>query len=82
MRRHHRVVMGMRRDPHAGKTPGLGCGCALCKEPMPLVAQLNPIQGQMARDRFESERAAWNAEGGMPAPENRARAPGRDTRTL
>ena len=49
---------------------------------MPLVVQLNPIQGQMLRDRFESERAAWNAEVGMPAPQDGARAPGRDTRTL
>lgn len=23
----------MRPDPHAGKLPGLGCGCDLCKQP-------------------------------------------------
>ena len=78
MRRHHRAYLEMREDPHAGKVPGLGCGCALCKQAIPFAAPMSVIEAQMAQDRYVSERAAWNAEIGMPTPDNRARAPRRE----
>jgi hypothetical protein len=30
-----------RRNTHAGYVPGQGCGCALCREPLPEVKTLS-----------------------------------------
>ncbi len=47
----------MRPDPHAGKTPGLGCGCKLCQQPLPEVTPPNALEAAMRSHYFENGRA-------------------------
>jgi len=54
--------------PAAAYVPGLPCGpqCTVCRQPVPMVEMLNPLEAQAKRDLYESRRPLWREVNQIP----------------
>lgn len=48
-------------------TPGRGCGCSRCKQPVPYVEVQTPEQAAAKQSAYQVQRAAWRATHGIPS---------------